>query len=63
MDKAKIICAFLFITFVVSWVFGGIFLAVYVTKDDRLETGKISYFALSAPLIFIYLCPYLFDRA
>ena len=41
MDKAKIICAFLLITFVICWVIGGIFLAVYVTKDDRLETGII----------------------
>ena len=38
MDIAKIVCVCLFISFVIFWVLGGIFLTVYVTKDDKMET-------------------------
>ena len=41
MDIAKIVCVCLFISFVILWVLGGIFLTVYVTKDDKMETSIV----------------------
>ena len=41
MDIAKIVCVCLFISFVILWVLGGILMAVYVTKDDRMETVEV----------------------
>ena len=41
IDIAKIVCVCLIISFVILWVLGGIFLTVYVTKDDKMETSIV----------------------
>ena len=54
MDIAKIVCVCLFISFVILWVLGGIFLTVYVTKDDKIETSmKINENTLNLTLTLI----------